>query len=347
MTRVGAFKRTKDIRTALIGFGGSYNIPRIHVEDMKRAGMTIDSIVDISAERRRAAEEQFGVSTYRSAKELFRKGNADLVAIVTPHNSHAKIALQCLRAGKHVVVEKPFAITTAECDAVIREARKRRRMLSVYHNRHWDGCIVEAVRQIRKRKVIGDVHRIEIRGGGYRPPHRAWRCSKSISGGILYDMGAHFLEWVLQLVDEDIVEVAGYGRNGFWAPVSPWKKDTYEDEMMVTVRFSNDVMLSLGMSAIDAGPKESFKVLGTKGAYVFTHRGYAIHRPKGKKKAIEIQEGENPGPTWHRFYRNIASHLVKGEDLVITPEWARRTIHIIDLACRSAVQRRALRAKYR
>lgn len=346
MTKAGEFERARDIRMAIVGYGGSYNIPKIHLTDMKRAGMTIDSVVDVNAERRRAAEKEFGVTTYSSVKEFLKKGNADVVTIVTPHNTHAKLAVQCLSAGKHVICEKPFAITTAECDAMIREAKKRRRMLSVYHNRHWDGCILEAVTQIKKRKAIGDVFRIEVRGGGYGRPGKAWRHSKSISGGILYDMGAHFLEWALQLIDGEIVEVSGFQRSGFWSARSPWKEDANEDEMLVVVRFTNRVALSLCISSIDAAPKTSFfKVIGTRGAYLMDHGGYRILKPKSGE--MDVREGKNRDQKWADFYRNIVSHLVKRTDLAITAEWARRTIHIMDLAERSAAQGKALRARYR
>ena len=65
---------------------------------------------------------------------------------------------------------------------------------------------------------------------GYGKPGDWWRTSKSISGGILYDWGVHLLEYALQLIDSEMVEVAGYAKTGFWAKETKWKDDTNEDE---------------------------------------------------------------------------------------------------------------------
>jgi hypothetical protein len=63
-------------------------------------------------------------------------------------------------------------------------------------------------------------------------------------------------------------------------------------------------------------------------------------------QSLTVEEGKHRPDEWHRFYQNIADHLTKGTKLVITPEWSRRPIHIIDLAVQSAKKGRALAAKY-
>ncbi|MFW6163055.1 MAG: Gfo/Idh/MocA family protein, partial [Planctomycetota bacterium] len=225
------FKRAKDIRVGCIGYGGAFNMGRAHLGQMAEAGMTPTAVAEIAPERLEVAAEEFpGIETYSSARALLKKSDVDLVAIITPHNTHAKLALQCLRAGVGVVCEKPFAVTTTQCDRMIREARKQDVLLSTYHNRHWDGCILQAVKQVRKKDAIGDVIRIEAHMGGYGQPGDWWRSSKSISGGILYDWGVHLLEYSLQLIDADIVEVMGLARTCYWAPRTAWKDDTNEDE---------------------------------------------------------------------------------------------------------------------
>jgi predicted dehydrogenase len=269
----------------------------------------------------------------------------NLVAVITPHNSHARLALQCLRAGRHVVCEKPFAVTTAQCDAMIREAAARDLLVTAYHNRHWDGCILEAVDQIRRKKVIGDVYRIEAHMGGYQKPDAWWRSSRSISGGILYDWGVHLLEYALQLVDSEVVEVAGFAKEGYWAPQTAWKDDTNEDAACATVRFRNGAWLTLTVSSLESNPKRGMlEVTGTAGAYIMEGGAYEIIRRSGGQTTTVT--GLNRKGEHDQFYRNIAAHLVRGTRIVITPEWARRPIHILDLACRSARLGRALRAKY-
>ena len=339
------FKNARSIRCAVIGYSGTFCMGRHHLLDMKRAGMTPTAVCELDAGLREVAANEFpGIETYASLASMLRNSDVNLIAVITPHNTHAKIATQCFRAGRHVVCEKPMAITTAECDRMIRAAKDRRVLLSAFHNRHWDGCVVQAVKTIR-RGAIGQVHRVQASLGGHRKPAAWWRSSKSISGGVLYDWGVHFLEYALQIIDSRIVEVSGFAHNGYWAPRTRWKRDTGEDEATAVVRFANGAWLSLTASAIDAEPGPHwFTVVGTKGVYTFSHDVWKLTTMVGRHK--RCKDGANPPSQWRRYYRNIAGHLVRGEPLIITAQWARRPIHILDLANRSAAKGSAIKAKY-
>jgi predicted dehydrogenase len=343
-----ASSKKRVIRAGVIGYGGAFNMGKIHLTDMASAGMVPSAVAELDPSRLVAAEKDFpGIRTFHSVKDMLGGGGVDLVTIITPHNTHAKLALECLRAGTHVVCEKPMALTTRECDSMIAAARHNRVMLSTYHNRHWDGCILEALKHVREG-TIGDVVRVDIHMGQWGRPQDWWRSSKSISGGILYDWGVHLLEYTLQLVDADIVDVAGYMKAGVWAPATAWKKDTIEDEGMIVVRYSSGAWSTLLISGLDSAPRTGWvHVTGTKGSYEFDWQEWRLTRPGTAPGAITTEKGRNPEPQWKRYYANIAAHLTKGEKLVITGEWARRPIHIIDLAYRSAARGASLKAAYR
>jgi len=343
---VKRFKRAKDIKVGVVGYGGAFNMGRGHLNEMKRAGMTPVAVADMDEARLGVAEEDFpGIETYTSLSTMLRKSDVNLITLITPHNTHAKLALEALRAGRHVVCEKPLAITTAECDVMIAAAAKNKVVLSTYHNRHWDGCIMNAVKKIGSG-LIGEVIRIEAHMGRYGKPGDWWRTSKTISGGILYDWGVHLLEYSLQILQSDIVEVAGYAHNGHWAPQTAWKADTNEDEGFLVVRLADGTRLSLCMSSIDSNPKHGqLEITGTKGTYIFD--GGTWEAITHKAGTTVTTRGTNPASEGWRFYQNVADHLVKGAKLVITGEWARRPIHILDLACKSAAKNRALPAKYK
>jgi predicted dehydrogenase len=246
------YKNASDIRVGVIGYGGAFNMGRGHLKEMEQAGMTPVAVCEVDAERLKVAETDFpGVRTYSTVAEMLRKSDVNLITIITPHNTHAKLALQCLKAGRHVVCEKPLAITTAECDAMIAAAKKSGVVLSTYHNRHWDGWILRAVEQIKEKKVIGDIYRVEARMGARSLPGDWWRTSRTISGGILYDWGVHLLEYGLQLIDSDMTEVAGFSKTGYWAPKTKWKKDTNEDEAEAVVRFRTGSWLTLNITSLD------------------------------------------------------------------------------------------------
>ena len=340
------YKNASDIRVGVIGYGGAFNMGRGHLKEMEQAGMTPVAVCEVDAERLKVAETDFpGIQTYSTVTEMLRKSDVNLVTIITPHNTHAKLALQCLKAGRHVVCEKPLAITTAECDAMIAAAKKSGVVLSTYHNRHWDGWILRAVEQIKEKKVIGDIYRVEARMGARALPGDWWRTSRTISGGILYDWGVHLLEYGLQLIDSDITEVAGFSKTGYWAPKTRWKKDTNEDEAEAVVRFRNGSWLTLNITSLDSNAKPGFlEITGTEGSYVIDWSGYTIHKREGQNYSLE--QGPHYPNAWEKFYGNIADHLTKGAKLVITPEWSRRPIHILDLAAQSAKKSRTLATKY-
>ncbi len=335
-----------DIRVAVVGYGGAFNMGKKHLEECREAGMTPTAVVDLDASRLSVAEADFpGIETYTSVTAMLRKSPTNFVIVITPHNTHAPIAVQCLRAGRHVVVEKPFAVTTAECDRMIAAAKKNDVLLSTYHNRHWDGCILGALKKIRSG-AVGEIVRIDAHMGGWAKPRNWWRSSRSISGGILFDWGVHLLEYSLQLIDSEIVEVSGFATHGVWSGKTSWRDDVNEDEATAIVRFANGTFLSLRISAIETNTKPDWlEITGTAGTYLFDHANWESIRPKSK--SIVRERGANPESEQWRFYRNIASHLVDGAELVITPEWARRPVHILDLAVRSASQGKTLKAKYR
>jgi len=340
------YTKASEIKVGVVGYGGSFNMGLSHLNQMKAAGMTPAAVAEVDPIRLKAAETDYpGIETYSTLEAMLRKSSVGLIVLITPHNTHAPLALKCLKAGRHVVCEKPLAITTAEVNAMIAAAKKSGVMLSTYHNRHWDGRILEAVRQIRKNKVIGGVVRIECHMGGYGNPGNWWRSSRPISGGILYDWGVHLLEYALQLIDADIGEVTGFSHHGHWAPHTVWKADANEDEGHVLVRFKSGQWLTLTISNLDSKPKEGWvEITGTLGTYLIDGEFSRIYSHADGK--ITTTQFRNPPDEWQKYYENVRDHLVKEKALVITPEWSRRPIHILDLAARSAKLGKSLPAQH-
>ncbi|MEM6883675.1 MAG: Gfo/Idh/MocA family oxidoreductase [Verrucomicrobiota bacterium] len=341
------YKSPQDIKVGVIGYGGAFNMGKCHLDQMQQAGMTPVAVAEIDPARLAVAQQDFpGIGTFKSVAQMLKKSDVNLIVIITPHNTHAKLATQCMRAGRHVVCEKPLAITTAEVDAMIATAQKHRVMLSTYHNRHWDGCILEALKRVKKNKEIGDIVRIDAHMCVYEKPGNWWRSSRSISGGILYDWGVHLLEYSLQLIESNITEVSGFSHSGFWAQKTRWKTDTNEDEAYAVVRFKSGQWLTLHFSQIDAKGKDShLSISGTKGTYAFDYHRYQIHKKSTQKNSMI--DRPHPDGTQHLYYQNIADYLTGKAKLIITPEWSRRPIHILDLAVKSAQQGTALKAKYK
>lgn len=342
------FKQASDIKVGVVGYGGAFNMGRQHLQQMATAGMTPVAVAELDEERLKVAETDFpGIQTFTSVDDMLAGSDVNLVVIITPHNTHAELALKCLQAGRHAVCEKPLAITTEECDEMIAAAKENDLILSTYHNRHWDGCILRAMEEICEKQVIGDIIRIEAHMGSYGKPRDWWRQSKTISGGILYDWGVHLLEYSLQLLGPaKIQEVAGFASSGFWGPQTAWGDDSNEDEGRAVVRFDTGQWLELTITTIDSKAKEGqLEITGTKGTYLFAGGSWTLHQiaEDGTKT---VTTGSNPPSEGEKFYQNIADHLVKDEELIITAEWSRRPIHILHLADESAKQNKTLAATY-
>ncbi len=343
------YSNPAEIKVGVVGYGGAFNMGRQHLNEMRAAGMTPVAVTEVDAKRLAVATQDFpGIETYGSVKDMLARSKVDLVTVITPHNTHAPLGLEILGAGRHCVLEKPMAITTAECDAMIAAAKDKGVIVSTYHNRHWDGWILKAL-EIVRAGTIGDVVRVDLHMGSHNAPHAWWRSSRSISGGILYDWGVHLLEYALQVIPSPITEVSGYAHEGYWSAQAghPYPKDANEDEAQVTVRFASGQRVNLRLSSIDTTPERGFmKITGTKGAHLIEWNDYetTVALPGG---LIQTTRGKNPDGQGHKFYENIAAHLTRGEALVITGEWARRPIHILDLGVQSAKQGRALPVVHR
>ena len=154
------------------------------------------------------------------------------------------------------------------------------------------------------------------------------------------------LEYSLQIIRSDIVEVSGYARSGYWAPRTKWKKDGNEDEAFASVRFKSGQWLTVLVSTLESNPRRGFlNITGTEGSYLLDWPFNECFRQEGNQTTT--QRFKNPPAEGWRFYQNIADHLTQGTKLVITGEWARRPIHILELAGRSAQKGAALKAKYK
>ena len=352
-----AFKNPQDIKVGVIGYGGAFNMGRQHLTEMKAAGMTPFAVCELDAKRLEVARQDFpGIETYDTLDAMLKHSGVNLLVHITPHHLHFPLAMQCVKAGKHVVTEKPFVLTTAQADKLIAAAQQKKVTVSTYHNRHWDGWIVRAVKEVVEKKIIGDVFRVEAHMdafGGYAMPRDWWRTSRSISGGVLYDWGVHLLEYALQLIPSEVVEVSGFAKEGYWESVAPknfpWKGDMNEDEAHAIVRFAGGQMLHLSISMLrsEAVDRPYFlSAVGTKGSYNIGWQGWKTRVANRKHQLVE-KSGKNPKSDGGRiFYRNIADHFTGKADLIITPQWARRPIHILDLAGQSARAGKAMKAKY-
>jgi len=329
-------KKMKEVRCALIGYGGAFSMGRHHGNYINGVpGMRVTAACDLDPARLKAAREDFpGIETYTQVSKLLKSPQVDLCVIILPHNLHAPVAVKCLNAGKHVIVEKPFCITAAEAKRMIAAARKNDVMLTVYHNRRHDGDFL-ALKEAVQRGLIGEIFSVEMWMGGYRRPRDWWRSDKKISGGAFYDWGAHYVDWLLQLVQKDVVNVTGFFHKRVWHQM------TNEDHVQAVVRFADGVQADVQQSSIAFHGKPRWRVLGTKGALVSRGDGFDYFT---EKNGVLVQGFiPNAEDTRIRYYRNIGDHLLRGKELDVKPEEAARVIAVIEAAEKSSKSGKAER----
>ena len=321
------------LHTGVVGYGGAFNMGRLHLTSMaKNKWMEVAAVCELDPARRAVATEDFpGIKTYGSVGNMLRGADLDLVTIITPHNTHAKLAVQCLSAGVNVVCEKPLAITSAEVKQMLSAAKKKKVMISPFHNRRWDGDFVVLRDLIRKEKIIGRVFRIEAGFYGYGEQGTWWRSNKKISGGAIYDWGAHFTDWILNIVPEQVDWVSGYQVKN-----KEWKKYDNEDHSEYTLRFKSGCTATLTMSNLSMSPRPRWRVLGERGSIEDIGGKYLVKTiVNGRQMNTEVPFAES---NWDAYYENVYRHLMGRAKLVITPESAGRVIGVLEAANISAAR---------
>jgi scyllo-inositol 2-dehydrogenase (NADP+) len=321
----------KDIGCGVIGFGPAFNMGRYHCELISSTpGLRLVSICDSNPERLRAAQHDFPtVKTYPAIEGVLSDPAVEAVTVVTPHNTHAALALKAINSGKNVIVEKPMCLTIEEADGMISAARGKGVTLTVFHNRRLDGDFL-AMKDIVDRGVIGKVFHIEAYGGGYGHPGHWWRSDKEISGGAFYDWGAHFLDWTLDLLGERIVGVNGHFHKLVWDDV------TNEDQVEALISFESGALADVQLSSIAIVGKPKWRILGTKGGILDTDSGetsklYIHYQGYNLETTVNHMKTD-----WRQYYVNFAEHLLHGKELLVKPEEARRVIAVMQMAERSS-----------
>lgn len=184
------------IRVGLIGYGyagKTFHAPLIQATP----GLTLSAIA--SSDAAKVHRDLPQVDVMAQATQLIASTDIDLVVIASPNATHASLASAALRAGKHVVVDKPFTLDLTEARALMTQAEQAGRLLSVFHNRRWDSDFL-AVKQAIGIGTVGTVRHFESHFDRYRPTVRArWREQAVPGAGIWYDLGPHLIDQALQL----------------------------------------------------------------------------------------------------------------------------------------------------
>jgi predicted dehydrogenase len=274
------------LQSAVIGAGF---VGRAHIEGLRRLGIPVLGVLDSSPERSEALRAELRLPrAYRSLDELCADRELDVVHVCTPNHLHFEQASALLRAGKHVLCEKPVAMNTRESAALINLAREHKRVGGVNYNLRYYPLCQEARARIASG-AIGEprlVHGKFLQDWLFYPTDWNWRLETHLGGDLraVSDIGSHWLDLSMWLTGRKIVEVCGdlatiiptrqrpKGRvetfqSAAGIATEPVKIAT-DDYASVLLRFENNLRGVMTVSQVSAGRKASltFEVNGSEGS---------------------------------------------------------------------------------
>lgn len=295
------------------------------------------AVCDVNPDRIAAARELApSAQGFTDATEMLDSGLVDLVVISTPPNTHYEWARASLERGIHVVLEKPMALTAAQCDEVLRLAQDKDLTLVVYQNRRFDPDYV-TMRRLIRGGAIGEVFSYEGFVGGYSRPCDYWHSDAAVSGGAIFDWGSHYIDQILDLFGTDIAHVTGVNHK------LHWHHTTNADHAEVTITFTDGRQARFINSDLAAARRPKFYALGTEGAIVGDWDPAAepavadlpallsLHIPGAPPQTVVL---DDVSP--FTFHHELAAHLASGAAMQVLPVNSRNVVAVMEAAEQSA-----------
>jgi scyllo-inositol 2-dehydrogenase (NADP+) len=340
------------IDVGVVGFGLAGRAFHSQVID-KVTGLSLAAIVQ---RRGNEAAEQFPKArVVRSVEELLKIPEIRLVVIATPNDTHLPIARACLEAGRDVVVDKPFATTLAEAQEMVALAKKNGRIITVYHNRRFDGDF-QAIRKLIAEGTLGRIVRFESNYDRYRPAlkENAWRERDEPGAGILFDLGPHLIDHALVLfgLPEAVTADIRIEREA----------SVVDDAFDLMLHYPRGMRAVLRSTMLAAAQRPRFVLQGTLGS--FFKQTFDLQEMNLRKGYIPEKGawGAEPEKDWgllttlengtevetrvpsakgdyRDYYENLRDALLGKAQVEVTPEHALNVMRVMELAQESSKKR--------
>jgi predicted dehydrogenase len=244
------------IRVGLIGYGyasRTFHAPLIEaVPGLELAAVSSSDAAKVRAERP-------ALRVHADPLELIASADIDLVVIPTPNDTHHPLARAALLAGRHVVVDKPFTVTLAQGEELVRLARERSRVLSVFHNRRWDGDFLTLEHLVREG-TLGRIVEMTSAFDRFRPEVRArWREGRDLGSGLWFDLGPHLLDQAVRLFGWP--QAIALDRAAL-------RTDAVADDWFCARLRYEGLRVTLRAGTLVAAPAPRFAAHGTQGSFV-------------------------------------------------------------------------------
>ena len=334
------------INVGIVGFGLSgkvFHAPFIETHP----GFDLKLIMS-SGEQ--ASKKYPGVKIVKEFEKLLNDPKLDLIIICSPNEFHYVQATKALKAGKHVILEKPITPTVKEAEELFQIAQENNKHLFPFQNRRWDGDFL-TLQHILKEGYLGKILDSETHFDRYTPEvgRAAWRYNKTLAGGTLYDLGVH-------LVDQ-VVVLFGKPEAVFCRLFNQRENSAVDDSFDLKLIYPDlNVTVKAGVFVREPGPR--FAVHGTLGSFVKygldpqeadlrkgklpgsgkwgvePKRQWGLLHTDFKRKKIRGRYETLPG-NYMAFFDNVHDVITKEKEPVIGPEQVLATLNITEKAIES------------
>ncbi len=354
-------------KAAIIGFGG---MGKWHYNAISQQinGLEVTGIYDIREEAREEARAS-SLHVYTEPEEIFADAEIDVVLVVTPNDSHKDYILRSLAANKHVVCEKPVVLNSADLREIMEAEQNSKALFTIHQNRRWDKDF-QTVKTILDNDTIGKPYFIESRVNGSSVFLHGWRDYKINGGGMLYDWGVHLLDQALLLIPEKVVSVTAHIFNIHSQEV--------DDNVKVLLEFESGVsmLVEVATNCFITAPR--WHVSGANGTAVVKNwdcegkivqladskalkwENHIVYTSAGPTRTMAPRPAETTvetplpdikdarGNDYHHFssadifYNNLLAAMEGKEDLLVKSKEALRVMDLIELAFKSAAEKRGI-----
>lgn len=345
--------------TGLIGYGG---MGKYHTELI--AGMpedfNITAVYDINGEKLEKAQAN-GHKTYDTLEKILADVAIDTIIIATPNNFHKELSIACLKAGKHVICEKPVMMNTAELVDVLKVSDECGKLFSAHQNRRFDKDF-NIIREIFSQDLIGESYYLESRVQGAKGIPGDWRCTEIAGGGMLYDWGVHLIDQLMYFVQSPVKEV--------YAQILQLNYPEVDDNFKLLLTFENGVRGLCEVSTNTFIPLPRWHVSAKKGTAQIDDWDCNGKIIRAKNTEVFFDEGivyTSAGPTRTMapraehtvetlplpaittdvtdFYRNFHAACQGEITQLVTPEQMLKVMQVIDAAFESAKLGQSIKMK--
>jgi len=248
------------IRFAIIGCG---RIAQRHAEHINKYGKLV-AVCDVVKDRADELAAKYNANAYYEIKDLLNtEKDIDVVSICSPNGLHTEHSIESLKAGFHVLCEKPMAINVNDCDRMIQTAeRVNKRLFAIKQNRF--NPPVQAVKKVIDEGKLGKIYSVQLSCFWNRDAEyysNSWKGTKALDGGTLFTQFSHFIDLLYWMIG-DIRDVQAYTANFAHKGIIE-----FEDTGVVIAKFQNGAIgtINYTVNSYEKNMEGSLTIFGEKG----------------------------------------------------------------------------------